>query len=58
MNTNDIRWKQRLQNFSFALKQLEKAVNLSKERELNDLEMQPKKRSKKGLLKKAMFGWK
>jgi nucleotidyltransferase substrate binding protein (TIGR01987 family) len=39
MNTK-IRWKQRLTNFSKALRQLENAVNLSKERQLSDLEEQ------------------
>lgn len=38
MSTTDIRWKQRLQNFSLALNQLEDAVNLSKSRSLTDLE--------------------
>lgn len=36
----DIRWHQRLSNYSTALKQLEKAVKLSQERELSDLEEQ------------------
>ena len=36
----DIRWHQRLTNFSNALKQLEKAVLLSEERKLSDLEEQ------------------
>lgn len=36
----DIRWHQRLSNYSKALKQLEKAVKLSQERELSDLEEQ------------------
>lgn len=39
MNTN-IRWQQRLTNFSKALRQLEQAVNLSEERQLSDLEEQ------------------
>ena len=39
MNTN-IRWQQRLTNFSKALRQLEHAVNLSEERQLSDLEEQ------------------
>ncbi|AMQ56428.1 nucleotidyltransferase substrate binding protein [Algoriphagus sanaruensis] len=39
MNTK-IRWQQRLANFSKALRQLENAVNLSKERPLSDLEEQ------------------
>jgi len=36
----DIRWKQRLNNFSVALKQLTEAVILSKQRPLSDLEKQ------------------
>ncbi|MFC5624765.1 nucleotidyltransferase substrate binding protein [Algoriphagus winogradskyi] len=36
----DTRWHQRLENYSKALGQLEKAVTLSKERELSDLEEQ------------------
>lgn len=40
MSEQDIRWKQRLQNFSRALKQLEDAVKLSKQRNLNELEKQ------------------
>lgn len=36
----DIRWHQRLSNYSKAFKQLESAVKLSKERELSDLEEQ------------------
>lgn len=36
----DIRWHQRLHNFSKALSQLEMAVNLSKERDLSSLEEQ------------------
>jgi nucleotidyltransferase substrate binding protein (TIGR01987 family) len=36
----DIRWEQRFENFSKALKQLENAVRLSKERDLSDLEEQ------------------
>lgn len=36
----DIRWHQRLSNYSKALKQLKKAVLLSKERALSDLEEQ------------------
>ncbi|MFL0685421.1 MAG: nucleotidyltransferase substrate binding protein [Algoriphagus aquaeductus] len=39
MNTK-IRWQQRLANFSKALRQLERAVELTKERELSDLEEQ------------------
>ncbi len=38
--TQDIRWIQRFENYSKALKQLEKAINLYKERELSDLEKQ------------------
>lgn len=36
----DIRWQQRLSNYNKALAQLEKAVQLSKERKLSDLEQQ------------------
>lgn len=36
----DIRWIQRLDNFSTALSQLESAVHVSKSRQLNDLEKQ------------------
>lgn len=36
----DMRWHQRLENYSKALRQLEKAVILSKGRELSDLEEQ------------------
>lgn len=36
----DIRWQQRFSNYNKALGQLEKAVHLSKERELSDLEQQ------------------
>lgn len=36
----DVRWKQRLNNFSQALSQLENAVLLSKQRALSDLEKQ------------------
>lgn len=36
----DIRWKQRLNNFSLALAQLENAVTLSNQRKLSDLENQ------------------
>ncbi|SEF46462.1 Nucleotidyltransferase substrate binding protein like [Algoriphagus boritolerans DSM 17298 = JCM 18970] len=39
MNTK-IRWQQRLTNYSKALRQLERAVALSRERELSDLEEQ------------------
>lgn len=38
--TQDLRWIQRLENYSKALKQLEKNVNLYRERELSDLEKQ------------------
>lgn len=37
---SDIRWKQRLENYSKALRQLESAVTLSRERDLSDLEEQ------------------
>jgi len=40
MSNQDIRWKQRFSNFTKALKQLESAVNISKSRELSDLEKQ------------------
>lgn len=40
MENQDIRWIQRFSNFSKALMQLKKAVVLSKERELSDLEKQ------------------
>ena len=40
MAEQDIRWVQRLSNFTKALDQLEKAVFLSRERELSDLEEQ------------------
>lgn len=40
MKTQDIRWQQRLQNFSLALKQLESAVILAKSKLLSDLEKQ------------------
>ena len=36
----DIRWKQRLKNFSLALEQLAEAVAMSKQRELSKLEKQ------------------
>ena len=36
----EIRWQQRFSNYNKALAQLEKAVKLSKERELSDLEQQ------------------
>ncbi|RIH66745.1 nucleotidyltransferase [Mariniphaga sediminis] len=37
---NDIRWQQRFSNFQKALEQLKKAINLSEERELSNLEKQ------------------
>jgi nucleotidyltransferase substrate binding protein (TIGR01987 family) len=40
MSNLDIRWKQRLHNFSKALSQLEQAVELTKTKELSDLEKQ------------------
>src|SRR3989344_8163715 len=40
MSQTDIRWKQRLNNFSRALVQLENAVKLAEERKLSDLEKQ------------------
>ena len=40
MSQPDIRWKQRLSNFSLALTQLENAVSLSNQRKLSDLEKQ------------------
>jgi len=40
MSKQDIRWKQRLQNFAKALEELEEAVSLSEERELTKLEKQ------------------
>ena len=36
----DIRWQQRFKNYEIALKKLEEAVTLSKERTLSDLEKQ------------------
>ena len=38
--TDDIRWHQRLANYRRALAQLQKAVNLSKARDLSELEQQ------------------
>lgn len=38
MSNQDIRWHQRLQNFSTALRQLESAVQLSKTKKISDLE--------------------
>lgn len=40
MSQSDIRWHQRLKNFSKALSQLNRAVSLSKTRELSELETQ------------------
>ena len=40
MSQIDIRWKQRLQNYTKALTTLENAVNLSNQRDLSDLEKQ------------------
>jgi nucleotidyltransferase substrate binding protein (TIGR01987 family) len=40
MSTQDIRWKQLLHNFSKSLSQLEQAVELTKQKELSDLEKQ------------------
>lgn len=40
MDNKDIRWEQRFDNYTKALKQLENAVELSKERELTVLEEQ------------------
>ena len=40
MSDPDIRWQQRLQNFQKALRQLSKAVELSGQRPLSDLEKQ------------------
>ena len=40
MSYSDIRWKQRLKNYSLALTQLRSAVELSRTRELSDLEKQ------------------
>jgi nucleotidyltransferase substrate binding protein (TIGR01987 family) len=40
MNTHDIRWKQRFDNFNRALEQLTQAVDLSRQRALSDLEKQ------------------
>lgn len=54
MNTTDIRWRQRLNNYANALSQLVSAVELMRERELSDLE-------KQGLIKAFEFtyelGW-
>ncbi|MCM2281073.1 MAG: nucleotidyltransferase substrate binding protein [Bdellovibrionaceae bacterium] len=40
MNSGDVRWKQRLNNFALALQQLTNAVQLASQRELSDLEKQ------------------
>lgn len=40
MKNQDIRWHQRLSNYNKALNQLTKAVELTKQRELSDLENQ------------------
>lgn len=40
MDTQDIRWKQRFDNFNRALKQLTQAVELFRQRPLSDLEKQ------------------
>ena len=40
MSNEDIRWKQRFQNFEKALSRLEDAVKISESRKLNDLEEQ------------------
>ncbi len=40
MDNKDIRWEQRFDNYTKALKQLENAIELSKERELTVLEEQ------------------
>lgn len=40
MSNDDIRWQQRLQNYQRALAQLQKAVDLSKARDLSELEQQ------------------
>lgn len=40
MSNDDIRWQQRLQNYQRALAQLQKAVDLSKTRNLSELEQQ------------------
>ena len=39
-STDDVRWKQRLQNYSAALRQLSKAVALRRTRGLSELEQQ------------------
>ncbi len=50
MNESDIRWKQRFSNFNKALLQLGKAVELSQQRPLSDLERQ-------GLIKAYELAW-
>jgi nucleotidyltransferase substrate binding protein (TIGR01987 family) len=40
MSNEDIRWHQRLSNYSKALVQLNKAINIADERELSELEQQ------------------
>src|SRR5690606_22727159 len=40
MGTEDIRWHQRLNNYKKGLSQLNKAVEISQQRELNELERQ------------------
>ena len=39
-STDDVRWKQRLQNYGAALRQLSKAVALRRTRDLSELEQQ------------------
>lgn len=48
MDNQDIRWQQRFSNYKKALDQLEKAINLARERDLSDIEQQ-------GLLKAFEF---
>src|SRR5687767_13840527 len=40
LQNQDIRWLQRCNNFNKALHQLEQAINLAKQRNLSELEMQ------------------
>jgi nucleotidyltransferase substrate binding protein (TIGR01987 family) len=40
MNTKDVRWRQRFQNFKKAFAQLSMGVRAARERELNELEQQ------------------
>lgn len=40
MNNEDIRWHQRLNNYNKALAQLNKAINITNERDLSELEQQ------------------